>query len=213
MAFKLLHPTTPSETAEPQSELRPQSRQLALRLNGTRPVGVPAKPPSRTPQDIKLYIGHLSSQIDALRQQLREHSADRIALLLREMIEERERELERWIAREEAWDRRVAAIEDAISERDEFRRREAELMRERDEAHRAAAAAAAQRDAAQRTADAARREAEAARRGADQARSEELRLRAERELDHKQWVSERRALSQQRDQRQDRGWITRLVRR
>src|SRR5512135_2659282 len=103
MAFKLLHPVAVPETAD-SPDSRPQSRQLTLRLNGPRPVGVPAKPPNRAPSDIKLYIGHLSNPIDALRQQLREHSADRIALLLREMIEERERELERWVAREEAWD-------------------------------------------------------------------------------------------------------------
>lgn len=209
MAFKLLHPVPDTGDSDP----RPQSRQLTLRLNGPRPVGVPAKPPSRAPSDIKLYIGHLSSQIEALRQQLREHSADRIALLLREMIEERERELERWVAREEAWDRRVQSIEDAITERDAFRQREGELQRERDDAQRAAMAAAAQRDAAQREAEAAWREAEAARRAAELAQSEQLRLRAERELDEKRLTNERRALSQQIEQAQDRGWLSRLVRR
>jgi len=212
MAFKLLHPVAVPDTAD--SDTRPQSRQLTLRLNGPRPVGLPAKsPPSRTPSDIKLYIGHLSGQIEALRQQLREHSADRIALLLREMIEERERELERWVAREEAWDRRVQSIEDAIAERDEFRRRENELQRERDAAQRAATAAAEQRDAAQRSAEAAWREADAARRAAELAQSEQLRLRAERELDEKRLTSERRVLSHRLEQTQDRGWLSRLVRR
>jgi hypothetical protein len=212
MAFKLLHPVASPEPQEQGSEPRPQSRQLALRLNGPRPVNLTAKPQNRSPQDIKLYIGHLSGQIEALRQQLREHSTDRIALLLREMIEERERELERWVQVESAWDRRVAAIEDAIIERDTHRQREVELMRERDEAHRVAAVAAVERDAAKRSAEAARREAECARRTADQARSEELRLRSERELDQRMWTAERRVLSRQLDH-QHRGWLSRLVKR
>jgi len=212
MVFKLLHPVAAAETQDLAADPHPHSRQLALRLNGARPVGVTIKPQNRAPQDIKLYIGHLSGQIEALRQQLREHSADRIAMLLREMIDERERELERWVARDSAWDRRVAVIEDAITERDAFRRREAELRHERDEARRAAAAAAVQRDAAQRSAETARREAESARRTADNARSEELRLRAERELDQKVWSAERRVLSRQLDHQQ-RGWLSRLVKR
>ncbi|HZT50631.1 MAG TPA: hypothetical protein VFA22_01795 [Stellaceae bacterium] len=210
MAFKLLHPVAPADIAVSPADPAPASRQIALRLNGGRPGSVSPKPPSRTPSDIKLYIGHLSSQIEALRQQLREHSSDRIAMLLREMIEERERELERWVAREEAWDRRVASIEAAIVERDAFRHREAELVRERDEAQRAAATAAAQRDTAQRIAEAARREAESARRVADKTRADELRLRAERELDRQEWMNQRRALEQQADRR---GWLSRLVKR
>ncbi len=218
MAFKILQPAEPADTIEPSvavaPPLRPQSQQLTLRLNA-RPVGVtPLKVPSRpSSQAIQAHIAHLAGQIDALRQQLREHSADRVALLLGEMIEEREHELDRWMAREEAWDQRLAVIEGAISERDEFRRREADLMRERDDARRAAAEAAAQRDMAQRAAEAARREAASVRRVADQATAEQLRLRAERELDERARALERRELGQSPAQPSDRGWLSRLVRR
>ena len=147
-----------------------------------------------------------------MREQLREHSSDRIALLLNEMIEERECELERWMAREEAWDQRLGVIEGAISERDEFRRREADLVRERDEARRAAAAAAAQRDTAERAAEAALREAETVRRVAAHATSEQLRLRAERELDERAHAAQRRE-RHSTAQSNDRGWLSRLIRR
>lgn len=215
MAFKIFNPTDPQDGEDAAVTISPPLRsppanQLALRLNA-RPVGVaPVKPPGRgSSHAIQAHITHLASQIDALRQQLREHSTDRIALLLGEMIAEREQELARWMQRENAWDQRLAVIEGAINERDAFRRREAELVRERDEARQALAAAAAAHDMAQRAAEAARREAAQVRRVADQATAEQLRLRAERELDER--ANARRALSNAARQNPDRGWIKRLI--
>ncbi len=146
-----------------------------------------------------------------MRQQLRDHSADRLALLLREMIEERERELERWIAQESRWDERVTALEAAIAERDTFRRREAELLRERDAARAEAENAAARLDAAERAAEAERRKAHALERAAGQAQAEQLRLRQERALDETHWHSERRQLAAEMERLKG-GWLGRLIR-
>ncbi|HUZ75560.1 MAG TPA: hypothetical protein VMU87_21455 [Stellaceae bacterium] len=220
MAFKIFPQIAPQDEAErlPMGDdptLQSASRQLALRLNA-RPVGVPASkpPPGRTrTHGVQVHIAHLAGQIEALRAQLRDHASDRIALLLREMIAEREHELDRWLAREEAWDRRLDSIEGAIAERDAFRQREADLVRERDAALQAAAAARAQREAAERVAEAARNEAESVRRLAGQATAEQLRLRAEREIDKQAWISERRALAQKLERLQDGGWLSRLVKR
>jgi len=191
-----------------------QTRQLALRLSG-RPVALPpAKPPGRSRvHEVRANIAQLAEQIEALREQLRHHAADRVALLLREMIAERERELSRWLEREEGWDRRLDNIEGAIVERDAFRAREADLIRERDAAIEAAAAARAQREAAERAVEAARYEVRSVRRLVDQATAEQLRLRAERELDKQAWVSERRQLAQRLEKRDGGGWLSRLVKR
>jgi DNA repair exonuclease SbcCD ATPase subunit len=158
--------------------------------------------------DIQNHIGHLSGQLETLRRQLRDHPADRLAMLLREMIGEREHELERWVAQEQRWDERLAAIETAITERDTYRRREAELTRERDDARREAELAIQRIEAAQRAAEDARRRAQALERAADRAQAEQLRLRQERELDHNHWLNERRKLAAKA---QDKPWFARLM--
>jgi hypothetical protein len=183
--------------------------QLALRLADARPFDLAARQTGRPPPQSQAHIVQLCQQIEALREQLSAHSADRMARLLREMIAEREGELERWIAREENWDRRLNSIEDAIVERDEFRRREAELMRERDEARRLADAARAKLEAAQRAAEQAHREAAQVHRAVELANAEQLRLRAERDLDRRVWNNERRKLAEKAEQG---GWLKRLVR-
>lgn len=198
--------------AESDDDTPAARTQLALRLGGGAPLDLADKRGGRaTPQEVHANIIHLSGQLDALRQQLDEHSADRMATLLREMIEERERELDLWLAREASWDRRLAVIEDAIAERDRFREREAALIRERDAARRAAEIAAAERVAAERAAEAARREAAQVQRLAERANAEQLRLRAERELDHRAWVSERRQLADRIERKKERGWLGRLI--
>ena len=187
------------------------SRQLALRLSDTPAIAIePMERRGRaTLQDVQCHITYLNNQLDTLRRQLRDHPADRLAMLLREMIDERERELERWLAQEQRWDERLAAIETAITERDEFRQRQAELVRERDEARRAAEIAAVRLETAQRAADEARRHAAALERTTEKAQAEQLRLRHERELDKSAWQSERRRLSAGP---QDKGWLSRFIR-
>ncbi len=219
MAFRIFPQIAPQDEAErfPMGDdpmLPPQTRQLALRLNA-RPVALPpSKPPGRSrAQGVQVHITQLAGQIEALRAQLRDHATDRIAHLLREMITEREHELDRWLAREQAWDRRLDTIEGAIVERDAFRQREADLVRERDAALQAAATARAQREAAERVAAAARNEAESVRRLVDKATAEQLRLRAEREIDKQTWSSERRALAQRLERVKDGGWLSRLMKR
>ena len=161
---------------------------------------------------MQCHITYLSGQLDTLRRQLRDHPADRLAMLLREMIEERERELERWLAQEQRWDERLSAIETAITERDTYRQRQAELVRERDEARREAEAASVRLETAQRVADEARRRAAALERTAEKAQAEQLRLRQERELDQSTWQAERRRLAARAGQQQEKGWLTRIIR-
>jgi hypothetical protein len=186
------------------------SRQLALRLSDMPAIALaPMEPRGRVSlQDVQCHITYLNGQLETLRRQLRDHPADRLAMLLREMIQERERELERWLAQEQRWDERLAAIESAITERDQFRERQAELIRERDEARREAEAAAARLDAAQRGAEAARRHAAALERTTEKAQAEQLRLRHEREIDKSAWQSERRRL----EAAPDKGWLARFLR-
>jgi hypothetical protein len=217
MAFKIFPRIAPQDEAErlplgDEAMARTQVRQLTLRLNA-RPIEVPAPRPRSRTQGVQVHIAHLAGQIEALREQLRDHGGDRVAALLREMIAEREQELERWVARDEAWDRRLDTIECAIVERDAFRRREAELVHERDRALQAAAAANEAREAAERDARAARNETEAVRRLAGQATAEQLRLRAEREIDKQTWISERQALAKRVERLQANGWLSRLVKR
>jgi uncharacterized coiled-coil DUF342 family protein len=183
--------------------------QLALRLSDARAFDIAARRAGRPPPQTQAHISHLCQQIEALREQLSAHSADRMALLLREMIAEREGELERWIAREENWDRRLTSIEDAIVERDDYRQREAELVRERDEARHLADTARAKLEAAQRAAEQAHREAAQVHRAVELANAEQLRLRAERDLDRRVWNTERRKLAEKAEQG---GWLKRLVR-
>ena len=187
------------------------ARQLALRLPDTPPFAVaPAeRRPKLSIQDVQSHILYLNGQLDTLRRQLRDHPADRLAMLLHEMIAERERELDRWLAQEQRWDDRLTAIETAIVERDAFRQRQDDLVRERDEARREAEAAARRLAAAEHAADEARRHAAALARSAERERAEQLRLRHEREIDrtHRQ-VEERRVAAQ----RQAKSWFTRLVR-
>lgn len=184
---------------------------LPLRIADANAFSVAERRQGRNaPQQMQAHIVHLCDQIEALREQLRTHSADRMAVLLREMIDERERELERFLAREENWDRRLTAIEAAIVERDEARKRETALTRERDEARRAAEMANLKLEAAQRAAEAAHQEIAQAQRLADLATAEQLRLRSERDLDRRVWHTERRKLAEQIEQR-DRGWIKRLI--
>jgi hypothetical protein len=195
--------------AEPEAG----SRQLALRLSDTPAISIePLERRSRaTLQDVQCHITYLNGQLETLRRQLRDHPADRLAMLLREMIDERERELERWLAQEQRWDERLSAIETAITERDQFRQRQAELIRERDEARREDEAAAARLEAAQRAADEARRHAAVLERTTEKAQAEQLRLRHERELDKSAWQTERRRLSA-RVEREDKGWLARFIR-
>lgn len=190
------------------------SRQLALRLSEEAMALAMPEPERRgkpSLRDVQLHISYLAGQIETLRRQLSDHPADRLAMLLREMIEERERELERWLAQEQRWDERLAAIESAIAERDARRARESELTRERDEARHAAAAAEARLDAARRSVEDANRRAAAMERAADLSRSEQLRLRHERELDSTVWQQERRRLATEAEPR-SRGWLARLMR-
>lgn len=189
----------------------------ALRRNdGTWLVEIaPGKlPADAAPAEVQAHIGNLCTQIDALSRQLDEHSAEATGMvaLLRQMIEARQRELELWLARDEGWERRIEMIEGAIAERDEFRRREAVLAQERDEARRAAAAAQARVADAERMAEAAWREAAAAQSLAEKANAEQLRLRAEREVDRTVWVRERRQLAAKVEQLTERGWLARFRR-
>jgi hypothetical protein len=185
------------------------SRQLAL-FRGEPEVAPMVQRGKTSLQDVQLHIAHLAGQIETLRQQLRDHSADRLALLLHEMIEERERELERWMAQEGRWDERVGALENAITERDNFRRREAELTRERDAARAEAAAAAARLDAAERTAEAERRRTLALERAAGEAQAEQLRLRQERAFEETHFQAERRRLTGEMERLKG-GWLGRLI--
>jgi hypothetical protein len=190
------------------------SRQLALRLEDAPIFQVAAMPRARgksTLQDIQAHILHLTSQLETLRRQLRDHPADRLAILLREMIGERERELERWLTQQQRWDDRLTAIENAITERDTHRKREADLVRERDEARREATASAARLDTAQRAAEEAKRRAQTMERSAETAKAEQVRVRHERELDKTSWLNERRRLATQVEQLRDRGWLARII--
>jgi chromosome segregation ATPase len=200
--------TTDDSTAEAMAD----ARQLALRLSDT-PIAVqPFERRGRVSlNDVQSHIVYLNGQLDTLRRQLVDHPADRLAMLLREMIQERERELERWLAQEQRWDERLGAIESAITERDTYRQRQAELIRERDEARREAETVAARLAAAQRVADEARRHAAALERATEKAQAEQLRLRHERELDKSSWQSEQRRLVAEA-QRQDKGWLSRFIR-
>jgi len=191
----------------------PGSRQLALRLADLEPVEVaPLQRAKPSLSDIQAHIAYLSSQLETLRGQLREHPTDRLAMLLREMIEEREQSLERWIAQEERWDQRVASIENAIIERDAHRKREADLIRERDEARREAATAEARLAQARQLAEAAQRTAATLARQAELSQAEQLRLRHEREIDTNTWSNERRNLTTQVERLKVRGWLSRFVR-
>ncbi|HUK61459.1 MAG TPA: hypothetical protein VLV50_19665 [Stellaceae bacterium] len=201
---------TPREETPNESERTEPSRQLALFRGETLDAEPLARRGKPSLQDIQLHIAHLGGQIDTLRQQLRDHSADRLALLLHEMIEERERELDRWIAQESRWDERVSALEHAISERDTFRRREAELTAERDAARAAAHEAAERLAAAERAAEAERRRVHSLERSASEAQAEQLRLRQERHLDETNWQSERRRLTNEVE-RMKGGWLGRLI--
>jgi predicted ribosome quality control (RQC) complex YloA/Tae2 family protein len=206
----------PAEEACAESAAPPSpdpSRQLALFRGDGGAVAVAPMARRTMPslQDVQLHIAHLAGQIETLRRQLGEHSSDRLAMLLHEMIDERERELERWAAQEQRWDERVGALEGAIAERDAFRRREAELTRERDEARRAAEDAAQRLAAAERIAEAERRKAHSLARAADGAQAEQLRLRQERAHDETRWQSERRQLSAEVEKLKT-GWIGRLIR-
>ena len=208
MPFEII----PAEEAEEEQHGASEtlSRQLALFRGDTHEVAPIARRAKPSLQDVQLHIAHLSGQIEMLRHQLRDHATDRLAMLLREMIDERERELERWIAQEARWDERVAALETAIAERDAFRRREADLLRERDRARAEAEENAARLAAAERAAEAERRKAEALERAAGEAKAEQLRLREERALDENQWQSERRKLSAEMDRLRT-GWLGRLI--
>jgi chromosome segregation ATPase len=200
---------TPVQTENESAPAAP-SRQLALFRSEAVDVAPLARRGKPSLQDIQLHISHLGGQIDTLRQQLRDHSSDRLALLLHEMIEERERELDRWIAQESRWDERVSALESAISERDAFRRREAELTAERDAARAQAHTAAERLAAAERAAEAERRRIQALERSAGEAQAEQLRLRQERQLDESNWQSERRRLAGEME-RMKSGWLGRLM--
>jgi hypothetical protein len=190
-----------------------QSRQLALRL-ADAPSAIAVRPLERRTrvslQDVQSHVLYLNHQLDTLRRQLVDHPADRLAMLLREMIAERERELERWLAQEQRWDERLGAIESAITERDAHRQRQAELIRERDEARREAETTATRLAAAQRIAEDAKRQAAALERAAEKARAEQLRLRHERELDQSNRQTEQRRAAVA--QRQDKGWLLRFIR-
>jgi hypothetical protein len=189
-----------------------RSHQLALRLADAEPVELtPLQRSKPSLKDIQAHIAYLSAQLETLRGQLREHPTDRLALLLREMIEEREQSLDRWLAQEERWDQRVASIENAIIERDSYRQREADLIRERDEARRSAALSEARLTQARQVADDAQRRAAALERKAELATAEQLRLRHERTLDTTTWQTERRQLTQQVERLKVRGWLSKLM--
>ena len=201
-------PTPDDNTAETMAD----ARQLALRLSDASSISVqPLERRGRASlQDVQCHISYLNSQLETLRRQLVDHPADRLAMLLREMIHERERELERWLAQEQRWDERLGAIESAITERDANRQRQAELVRERDEARREAELVSARLVSAQRAAEEARRHAAALERATEKAQAEQLRLRHERELDKSAWQSEQRRAAE--TQRQDKGWLSRFIR-
>jgi chromosome segregation ATPase len=213
MPFEITPSEMPQETEcdegpAPAHETR--SRQLALFRGEASEVAPVVRRGKASLQDVQLHIAHLSGQIGMLRQQLRDHSADRLALLLHEMIEERERELERWIAQEERWDERVSALENAVAERDTFRRREAELMRERDTARAEVNDVAARLAAAERAAEAERRRTQALERANGEAQAEQLRLRQERALDETNFHTERRRLAAEMERLKG-GWLGRLI--
>lgn len=192
------------------------SRHLSLRLAGRQvdPTSIAVSPAERpgklTLRDVQTQISYLTGQIETLRQQLYESPSERLALLLREMIAERERELQRWLAQEQRWDERIAAIETAIVERDQSRERETTLRRERDEAKRAAAEAERRLELAQHAVEDAYRLAQTMERAAERAQAEQLRLRQEREMDNRVLVRERQRLASEQAQR---GWIARLRRK
>jgi hypothetical protein len=207
MPFEFSESESPPLISEDGAADSGVSRQLALRLSDEIE---PANRRGRvTLRDVQFHVSYLTGQIETLRRQLLEHPADRLALLLREMIEERERELERWLMQERRWDERLSLIEGAIVERDQHRAREAALVEERDAARRAAAAAETRLEAARRATEEANRKAAAMERAAETARTEQLRLRQEREVDSKLWMKERRRLSAEA---QPKGWLSRLVR-
>lgn len=208
MPFEYLEPDPPPDIPhEPAAETEgARSRQLAL--FDVSPAGRVGR---LTLREVQLQISHLTGQIEILRHQLREHGADRLARLLREMIEERERELERWLLQERRWDDRIASLESAIVERDRHRERERELMRERDEARRAAVEAERRLEAADFAAQEAYRKAAAMERAAERAQAEELRLRRERELDSKIWLRERWRTANTPDAPKG-SWFSRFVR-
>jgi hypothetical protein len=214
MPFELSPSDEPSQlTDDTAADAEAQSRQLALRL-GETPGAITVQPLERrgrvSLQDVQSHVLYLNSQLDTLRRQLVDHPADRLAMLLREMIAERERELERWLAQEQRWDERLGVIENAITERDAYRQRQAELIRERDDARREAEIVGARLAAAQRVAEDAKRQAAALERTAERARAEQLRLRHERELDQSnRQVEQRRAVEAQRH---DKGWLLRFIR-
>jgi len=214
MPFELASSDEPAQpNDDTAADAEAQSRQLALRL-GEMPGAITVQPLERrgrvSLQDVQSHVLYLNGQLDTLRRQLVDHPADRLAMLLREMIAERERELERWLAQEQRWDERLGAIESAITERDAYRQRQAELIRERDEARREAEITSARLAAAQRAAEDAKRQAAALERAADKARAEELRLRHERELDQSSRQTEQRRAAEA--QRQDKGWLLRFIR-
>ena len=189
-----------------------RSQQLALRLADVEPIEVvPLQRAKPNLRDIQAHIAYLSAQLETLRGQLRDHPTDRLAMLLREMIEEREQSLDRWIAQEERWDQRVATIENAISERDAYRKREADLIRERDEARRTAAAAETRLAQARQAAEEAQRAAAALARKADLAQAEQLRLRHERDIDSTTWMTEKRQLASQVERLKVRGGLAKFV--
>jgi hypothetical protein len=203
------HPdSTETETAPASG----RSHQLALRLADIEPAEVaPLQRSKPSLRDIQAHIAYLSAQLGTLRGQLQDHPTDRLAMLLREMIEEREMSLDRWIAQEERWDQRVASIENAISERDAYRQREADLIRERDEARRDAAAAETRLAQARHAAEDAQRAAAALARKADLATAEQLRLRHERDIDTNNFMTEKRQLATQVERLKVRGWLSKFV--
>jgi hypothetical protein len=216
MPFETSPTAEATYTTEPQdadaSGSSPRSRQLALRLADTEAVEIaPLQRPKPSLRDIQAHIAYLSAQLETLRGQLRDHPTDRLAMLLREMIDEREQSLDRWIAQGERWDQRVASIESAIIERDAHRQREADLIRERDEALREAAAAEARLAQARQIAEHAQHKAAALERKADLAQAEQLRLRHERDIDTTAWSNERRQLTTQVERLKVRGWLSKIV--
>ena len=200
----------PNDSDDPASSVR--SRQLALVLAEAEPTELaPLQRNKPSLRDIQAHIAYLSSQLETLRGQLRDHPTDRLAMLLREMIEEREQSLDRWIAQEERWDQRVASIENAITERDSYRKREADLIRERDEARREAATAEARLAAIRQAAEEAQRRAAVLERKAELATAEQLRLRHERAIDTTTWVLEKRQLKTEVEKAKGRGWLSKIV--
>ncbi len=221
MPFEILEPATPSDAAgqdltvaEAETGSRSSSSgQMTLHLYEARSLAPAKDPAEATPEEVHAHLANLRGQIDGLRKYLRERSAEpgRLAVLLRQMIEARERELDRWLAREANWDQRLVVIENAICERDAYRQREAELTRERDEAKRLAAATEAKLEAARYAAEQAKREAAAVRRIAERANAEQLRLRAEREMEQNAWASEKRQLAAKLERRGHGGWLSKLI--